>query len=127
MSIQKYGQHDYAYIADDLEDLAALPSLNMGSTCYVIATAEKYMVNSQGQWILQTASTQPEIDLSEYATIAYSDAKDEEFLQNTDEHIAVMIQEGNTNLVSALTHHTTNIVQEAVEKGETNPTWETLG
>ena len=127
MSVQKYGQHDYAYIADDLEDLAALPSLNMGSTCYVIATAEKYMVNSQGQWILQTASTQPEIDLSEYATIAYSDAKDEELLQNTDEHIAVMIQEGNTDLVSALTSHTTNIVQEAVEKGETNPTWETLG
>lgn len=127
MSVQKYGQHDYAYIADDLEDLAALPSLNMGSTCYVISTAEKYMVNSQGQWILQTASTQPSIDLSEYATIAYSDAKDAELLQNTDEHIAYMIQEGNTDLVSALTAHTTNVVQEAVENGETNPTWETLG
>lgn len=57
MAFQKYGQHDQSFICDELADLAKLPKANMGSTCYVIATAEKYMINSKGEWILQTVKS----------------------------------------------------------------------
>ena len=131
MAFQRYGQHDHAFIADEIADLANLPRVSMGSTCYIIATAEKYMVNSKGQWILQVASTQgggggtsSDIDLSKYATIQYSDTKDEETLQNTDEHIAQILEEGNTDFVNALTKHVENIVED-IQPSE--PEWGTIG
>lgn len=74
MAFQKYGQHDQSYICDTLEDLKALPMLNMGSTCYVIAEAAKYMINSRGEWIIQTPSNKSSsVDLSAYATTEYVD------------------------------------------------------
>ena len=57
MAYQKKGQQDKSYIADTLEDLKKIPMCSMGSTCYVIETAEKYMINSKGEWILQVYST----------------------------------------------------------------------
>ncbi len=57
MAYQKKGQQDKSYIADTLEDLKKIPVCSMGSTCYVIETAEKYMINSKGEWILQVYST----------------------------------------------------------------------
>lgn len=79
MAFQRYGQHDQSYICDTLEDLNALPVLNMGSTCYVISEAAKYMINSKGEWINQTAvsgnssSSGSSIDLTGYATEEYVD------------------------------------------------------
>ena len=83
MAYQRYGQHDKSYIADtktDLEDLKVL-NLGMGSTCFIIDEASKYMINSKGEWINQTAaagssgsgSSAP--DLSSYATISYVDSE----------------------------------------------------
>ena len=57
MAYQKKGQQDKSFIADTLADLAKIPVCSMGSTCYVIETAEKYMINSEGKWILQVYST----------------------------------------------------------------------
>ena len=42
MAFQKMGLQDKIYIADSLEDLIKLPNSSMGSTCWVIETAEKY-------------------------------------------------------------------------------------
>ena len=53
MAYQKYGHHDSAYVADTIEDLKDLPNASMGSTCYVISNATKYMINSSGEWIAQ--------------------------------------------------------------------------
>ena len=57
MAYQRRGQHDQSLICDTVEDLKKLPRCNMGSTCYVIETAESYMANSMGQWVRQTRST----------------------------------------------------------------------
>ena len=57
MAFQKRGQQDKAYVADYVADLKNVPAGNMGSTCWVIETAEKYMANSKGEWVLQTLST----------------------------------------------------------------------
>ena len=78
MAYARYGQHDHSFICDTLEDLAQLPKLNMGSTCYVISEAAKYMINSQGEWIIQSANKTPtaggsSVNLSKYATIEYVD------------------------------------------------------
>ena len=80
MAYARYGQHDKSFICDDVEDLATLPFATMGSTCWVIANASKYMVNSRGEWVRQTYGdgTTPggsgsNIDLSSYATIEYVD------------------------------------------------------
>lgn len=76
MAFQKRGQQDKSYIADSFADLMDLPPSSMGSTCWVIETAEKYMANSKGEWILQTLSTNGKgtvigggVDLSNYVTI----------------------------------------------------------
>lgn len=72
MAFQRYGQHDQSYICDDIADLAKLPKANMGSTCYVIATAEKYMINSRGEWILyQSSMNGGGTGSAKYATIEY--------------------------------------------------------
>ena len=75
MAYARYGQHDKSFICDEVEDLATLPYASMGSTCYVIANASKYMVNSRGEWIRQTfgnevgpGSGENDIDHSQYAT-----------------------------------------------------------
>ena len=74
MAYARYGQHDKSFICDDVEDLAALPYASIGSTCWVIANASKYMVNSRGEWIRQTYGNEStpgggsDIDLSKYAT-----------------------------------------------------------
>ena len=54
MAFQRFNQNDSSWIADTVEDLKTLPESNMGSTCYVIENASKYMVNSKGEWICQT-------------------------------------------------------------------------
>lgn len=95
MAFQKMGLQDKIYIADSLEDLIKLPNSSMGSTCWVIETAEKYMVNSKSEWILQTLSTNGkgdhptvtpggEIDLSKYATKAEVNKKDEEIISHSN-------------------------------------------
>ena len=92
MAYQKKGQQDKAYIADSLEDLDKIPLCGMGSTVWVIETAEKYMINSKGEWILQTISTN---STQQYATVEqmremgktivrYSDSKDKEILKEID-------------------------------------------
>ena len=73
MAYTRYGQHDKSFICDDVEDLKILPYASMGSTCYVIANASKYMVNSRGEWVRQTYGNEAgpggeDIDLSKYAT-----------------------------------------------------------
>lgn len=78
MAYQKYGQHDQSYICDTLEDLKTLPMLNMGSTCYVISNASKYMINSKGEWVVQSSSKpassgNSSVDLTGYATENYVD------------------------------------------------------
>lgn len=55
--VQRKGQHDQFLICDTIEDLRTTANVSMGSTCYVIATAETYMANSSGQWVRQTLST----------------------------------------------------------------------
>ena len=45
----QYGVNEY--VCDTVDDLAYLPRCNMGSTAVVIATAEVYMKNSQGEWV----------------------------------------------------------------------------
>lgn len=75
MAIQKRGQQDKAWIADNISDLNNIPFSSMGSTCWVIETAEKYMLNSEGKWILQTLSTNGkggivDGDPNNYVTIA---------------------------------------------------------
>ena len=42
MAYQKKGVQDKTYIADYKSDLASIPSVSMGSTCWVIETAEKF-------------------------------------------------------------------------------------
>ncbi len=54
MAYQRFNQGDQNWIVDKIEDLKTLPPCSMGSTCYVIETASKYMVNSKGEWICQT-------------------------------------------------------------------------
>ena len=73
MAYQKFGHHDSSYIADTIEDLKELPLASMGSTCYVISNATKYIVNSKGEWIAQytnsgSGSGGAMPDLSNYAT-----------------------------------------------------------
>lgn len=55
MAYQRFNQNDMSFIADTKEDLKTLPPCGMGSTCYIIAEASKYMVNSKGEWICQTS------------------------------------------------------------------------
>lgn len=57
MAVQRKGQHDMNLVADSIQDLLTMPVASMGSTVYVIETAEKYMANSKGQWVRQTMST----------------------------------------------------------------------
>lgn len=105
MAFQKKGLQDKAYIADYLSDLAKLPESNMGSTCWVIETAEKYMANSKGEWILQTLSTnkkgqssEGDTDLDEYATIEEVNSKDEQiisYLNAQDNAILAKVDEIN--------------------------------
>lgn len=83
MAYQRYGQHDKSYICDTFADLKDIkdPNCSMGSTCFVIDEAVKYMINSKGEWIKQVAaagssgsgSSAP--DLSSYATISYVDSE----------------------------------------------------
>lgn len=83
MAYQRYGQHDKAYIADTKDDLVEIkdPNCSMGSTCFVIDEACKYMKNSKGEWIKQaasapsTGSSSASPDLSLYAKISYVDDK----------------------------------------------------
>ena len=53
MAYQRYGQHDKSYICDTFADLKDIkdPNCSMGSTCFVIDEAVKYMINSKGEWI----------------------------------------------------------------------------
>ena len=138
MAYQRYGQHDHSFIADTVEDLAKLPRVNMGSTCWVIATAKKYMINSLGEWILQTKSTNSgsnsgdvDTDLSAYATIVYSDEQDrllkeysdeqdKQVLHSADEHVAEAIGEEG-----ALRDAVVNTIIETIEE-EKLATWETI-
>ena len=39
------------FACDTVEDLATLPQCKMGSTAFVIATSEIYMINSKGEWV----------------------------------------------------------------------------
>ena len=129
MAYGRYGQHDQSYIADSIADLADLPKSNMGSTCWVIATAEKYMVNSQGEWIRQTLSTNGSsviipggngetIDLSAYATIVYSDKEDARLKQHSDARDDAIVDSIDDTVASA--------VEEAVANIETDPKWDTI-
>ena len=75
MAHSRYGQHDQSYICDTIEDLATLPTgLNIGSTCYVISEATKYIINSKGEWVRQDApkankgGSNSQINLANYAT-----------------------------------------------------------
>ena len=54
MSFQKFNQNDMSFIADTVEDLKSIPACDMGSSCYVIENASKYIINSQGEWICQS-------------------------------------------------------------------------
>ena len=58
MAFQRRGQHDQAFIADTRAELEQLKNLNMGSSCFVIEEAAKYIMNSKGEWVRQR-STQP--------------------------------------------------------------------
>lgn len=138
MAFQRYGQHDQSYICDDIADLTSLPKANMGSTCYVIATAEKYMINSKGEWIFQMSyknqgqenSGGSAPDMSAYATIVYSDAEDakimayvdeqdEATLNNADSHLAEAIQNEDSELKGAVEY----IVEEKVSEIENGTSW----
>lgn len=83
MAFHKYNQGDSSWIADSVADLSDLPLSNIGSTCYVISNASKYMVNSKGEWIRQTFPKSEEggsdITAAEIAEIylAKEDAKNE--------------------------------------------------
>ena len=70
MAYQKYGQHDSSYVADSPEDLNNLPQCSMGSTCYIISNATKYMVNSKNEWIPQNVPVNADgtIDISNFVT-----------------------------------------------------------
>ena len=76
MSYARYGQHDKSYIADSVADLKEIndPNCTMGSTCFVISEACKYMMNSRGEWIRQ-APPATTTDLTGYATEKYVDEK----------------------------------------------------
>jgi hypothetical protein len=39
------------FVCDAVEDLATLPQCKIGSTAFVIATSEIYMINSKGEWV----------------------------------------------------------------------------
>ena len=39
------------FVCDTVEDLQTLPQCKMGSTAFVIATSEIYMINSKGEWV----------------------------------------------------------------------------
>lgn len=60
MAYQKYKQGDSSWIVDTVEDLKYLPQCSMGSSCYVISNASRWMINSKGQWICQSAVEAPE-------------------------------------------------------------------
>jgi hypothetical protein len=49
MAYQRFNQNDSSWIVDSIADLVTLPASGMGSTCYVIENASKYMVNSKGE------------------------------------------------------------------------------
>ena len=111
MAYQRYGQHDQTYICDEVEDLANLPRANMGSTCYVIATGEKYMINSKGEWILQSVSGASEddpsgdntdIDLSAYATIVYSDEQDRLLKEYSDEQDEITLSRADEHVAQSI-------------------------
>lgn len=128
--IAKYGQHDTTFIADTVDDLKNIPVVSMGSTCYIIETSDKYMVNSSGEWVLQTEAVEsgpvvmPDgttIDLSAYATIQYSDAQDSvlktyidtqdaALLASTDAHIAEAVTKEGTTLKTNLENLITTTV-----------------
>lgn len=89
MAYARYGQHDKSFVCDGIEDLKNLPFATIGSTCYVIENASKYMVNSKGEWIRQTYGDMinPEggnIDLSKYATVQYVDDEISKLSKNMD-------------------------------------------
>ena len=99
MAFQRKGLQDKAWIADYKSDLAKLPIGSMGSTCWVIETAEKYMINSKGEWILQTTSTNgiggipgvpgsyvtvEQMNAQDAAIIAHSDAQDKAILDQVN-------------------------------------------
>ena len=46
MAYQRYGQHDKSYICDTYDDLKEIkdPNCSMGSTCFVIDEAVKYVL-----------------------------------------------------------------------------------
>ena len=109
MAFQKRGQQDKSYIADSFADLMDLPPSSMGSTCWVIETAEKYMANSKGEWVLQTLSTNGKgavigggVDLSNYVTldqmnetIAHMQAKDDAILEHFTTQDQVILEKVN--------------------------------
>lgn len=140
MAYQRQGQHDHSFIADTVEDLAKLPRVNMGSTCWVIATAEKYMINSLGEWILQTKSTNTQkpdqggdvdVDLSDYATIAYSDEQDRLLRVYSDEQDELVLHQADEHVAQALGEEgelrdaVVNTIIETIEE-EKLVTWETI-
>ena len=80
MAFQRYGQHDQSYIADTAAEMANLGKLNMGSSCFVIDEAAKYIINSRGEWIKQSSTLTPATvtrgaapSLKGYATEKYVD------------------------------------------------------
>lgn len=54
MTYQRFNRGDSSWIVDTIADLKTLPPCDMGSTCYVIENASKYMRNSKGEWVCQT-------------------------------------------------------------------------
>ena len=52
------------FYADTKADLTKVTGAEMGSVCYVIDEAAKYMMNSKGEWICQSGISQA--DLAEY-------------------------------------------------------------
>ena len=131
MAFQRAGQHDQSMIADTKADLAEMKHYNMGSTCWVIETAEKYMANSKGEWVLQTLSTNGHApssgggnaDMTGYATIQYSDAKDAATLDSTDEHIAAVLSNGQSEDLNTTVN---TVVEEIVSNMETGSSWNTI-
>ena len=58
--IASHGTKSYgikSFVLDTTEDVNSLPTnVEMGSSAYVIATGDKYLLNSEKQWIKQPKS-----------------------------------------------------------------------
>ena len=136
--IAKYGQHDTTFIADTVDDLKNIPTTSMGSTCYIIETSDKYMVNSSGEWVLQTESAESgpvvmpdgtSIDLSAYATIQYSDTQDTALRNYIDTQDAALLASTDTHIAEAVTKEGTlktnleNLITTTVSNMDIDNSW----